>query len=191
MGGEPGDLGTYLANYQSTLMQISAYESVFGTSNVHVKIYDEEKSDLIGGFVSLLGISPQAVKSASVVNRSPTRAEAEALRQAWAEFEIGKSAPKQVRFRQIARKIVGESRNGPEPVIIEPAELADVKARNCTTMAHFNFTYFGGTERLKISSEQITIGARPQHTTVDRRMLKRLRSELTLIAEKSEGLFSL
>jgi hypothetical protein len=190
-GGERIDLRTYLSNYQSSLMQLSPYERVFGISNIHVKIYDEEKSDLLGGFVPLLGISSQALERAPVVNRGPTPSELEALRQAWAEFEIEGNPRKQASFRQIARRIAGESRKQLNPVIVEPAELAEVQERNSAVLDHFNRTYFGGMKRLKVASEQITIGTRPEYTAVDRNMLKRLRSELTLAMEKSQGLFNL
>ena len=162
--GETSEFSSWIKEhrhrYRSVLQNLSR---IVGKKDIVVKLYDDEKNDIVAGFLSIFGISnfvPLPKGSEGQINRSLTLDEANVLLHVNRALETTKNRETARRVAwQVSEHIIYNLQVQRSKVFITEEELKHFSAKNGSVLEYVN-QFVDGSFALKMKSDALQLGAR-------------------------------
>ena len=138
------------------LAHLDIFAKILPPERLIVRLYDQERSDLVAGFLRLLRPTPFVLpKAANIINRSPTAAEEIVF------AELSRQPDGKRLCRTVAELALNGPASGRADQAVTEAEFADFVARNQPIVDAVNSLYLKGNGELLIKSDRIVVGTVP------------------------------
>jgi|GEM_PF-7097976 len=182
-GGKLGSLtqSEFLRDYASGFVRsLEPFASILPRDQIVVRLYDQERHDLVGGFLRLLTdrslVAPRADK---VTNRSPSAAEQ-------VVFQHLAARPDGPRLcRMVARLLLHRDGPPPAPMSISEADFVTFSQANQPVVDAINERFLPASSRLAMKSDKVIFAEMPAPSTEE--VMAVFARCLALIDEEGRG----
>lgn len=166
------EIADFIANYRSTYVRVvERFAEVVGKDNIIMRLYDNERANLVTGFFSILSEQEGTTIKGDlidvekdVLNRSLTFSEMQIMLQVNKHLENQPTVNARKISRAVSDSIVRSvNQQDTTEIVITPEDMAMVEQNNRHVLEYVN-RFVNGAFELKLKSDKVKIGprARPE-----------------------------